>query len=91
MPLTKPVKLHVTGFTTKILKVSQTSLPIPKKHNQVAKKIHWLLWKKFHLECNDERYKHVPDSVLENEGCKVLLDFPIQTDIVIEHRRPDIV
>ena len=91
MPLTKPVKLPVTGFTTKILKVSHTSLPIPKKHNKVAKKIHWLLWKKFYLECNDKRYKHVPDSVLENEGCKVLWDFPIQTDIVIEHRRPDIV
>ena len=47
--------------------------------------------KKFHLKCNDKWYEHVPDSVLENEGCKILLDFLIQTDKVIEHRPPDIV
>ena len=46
--------------------------------------------KKFHLKCNDKWYEHVPDSVLENEGCKILLDFLIQTDKVIEHRPPDI-
>ena len=62
-----------------------------KRHNKVAKKIHWLLRKKFQLECNDKWYEHVPDSVLENERCKILWDFPIQTDKVIEHRRPDIV
>ena len=29
--------------------------------------------------------------MLENEGCKILWDFPIQTDKVIKHRRLDIV
>ena len=29
--------------------------------------------------------------MLENEGCKILWDFSIQTDKVIEHRLPDIV
>ena len=56
-----------------------------KRHDKVAKKICWLLCKKFYLECNDKWYEHVPDSVLENEGCKILWDFPIQTDKVIEH------
>ena len=62
-----------------------------KRHDKVPKKAHWLLCKKFHLECNEKWYEHVPDSVLENEGCKILWDFPNQTDKVIEHRRPDIV
>ena len=62
-----------------------------KRHDKVAKKIYWLLCKKFQLECNDKWYEHVTDSVLENEGCKILWDFPIQTGKVIEHRRPDIV
>ena len=62
-----------------------------KRHDKVAKKIHWLLCKKFHLECKGKLYEHVPDSVLENEGCKILWDFPIQTDKVIKHRQPDIV
>ena len=51
-----------------------------KRHNKVAKKIRWLLW-----------YEHVPDSLMEDGGCKILWEFPIQTDKVIEHRRPDIV
>ena len=61
------------------------------RHEKVAKKIHWLLWKKFHPECNDNWNELVPDSVLENEGCKILWDFPVQTDKVIEHKLPDIV
>ena len=62
-----------------------------KRHEKVAKKNHWLLCKKFLLECNDKWYEHVPDSVLENGGFKTLWNFSIQTDKVIEHRRPDIV
>ena len=53
-----------------------------KRYYKVAKKIHWLLCKKFHLECNDKWYEHVSDLVLENEGCKILWDFPIKTDNV---------
>ena len=28
-----------------------------KRHDKVAKKIHWLLCNKFHLECNDKWYE----------------------------------
>ena len=63
---------------------------VGKRHDKVAKKIHWLLLKKPHLECDDNWYEHVPDSVLENEGCKILWNFPIQTDKVIEHTWIDI-
>ena len=62
-----------------------------KRADKIAKKTNWLLRKKFHLECNDKWYEHGSDSVLENEGCKILWDFPIQSHKVIEHRRPDIV
>ena len=62
-----------------------------KRRDKVAKKTHWLLYNKFHLECNDKWYKHVPDSVLEIERCKILWDLPIQTDKVVEHRQPNIV
>ena len=54
-----------------------------KRHDKVEKKIHWLLCKKSHLECNEKWYEHVLDLVLENEGCKILWDFPILTDKVI--------
>ena len=34
---------------------------------------------------------HTPQSVQENDEDKILWDFNIQTDDVIEHKRPDIV
>ena len=34
---------------------------------------------------------HIPESVLENETHKILLDFEIQTDHLISARRPDLV
>ena len=36
-------------------------------------------------------WEHKPESVLENEDYKIYLDFSIQTDHVIEARRPDLV
>ena len=42
---------------------------------------------KLEIKC----YEHEPESVLENEDYKILWDFSIQTDHVIEARRPDLV
>ena len=53
--------------------------------------MHWLLCKKFEIECEDKWFSHQPEPVLENEKCKILWDLAIQTDKEIEHRRPDIV
>ena len=39
----------------------------------------------------DKWYEHEPVSVLENEDYKILWDFSIQTDHLIEARRPDLV
>ena len=94
--LTRPAKLHIAGFSLKMLKVSHTSLAPTliwqnqywKRYDEVAKKIHWLLCKKIELECNDKWHEHVPNSLLENEVCKFLWDLP---DKVIEHRQLDIV
>ena len=36
-------------------------------------------------------YEHEPESVVENENFKLLWDFTIQCDYIIESRRPDIV
>ena len=44
-----------------------------------------------YYEAGDKWYEHEPESVLENEDYKILLDFSIQTDHAIEARRPDLV
>ena len=51
------------------------------------RKVHWLLRKKFEIECEDKWFPHQPEPVLENDKCKILWDFAIQTDKETEHRR----
>ena len=65
--------------------------PIEEETRQTWKKVHWLLCKKFEIECEDKWFSHQPEPVLENDKCKILWDFAIQTDKEIEHRNPDIV
>ena len=60
------------------------------RHDNVAKAVHWELCKKNGLEHAEKWYEHVPESVMENEKCKILWDFTIQTDRVIGAKRPDI-
>ena len=43
------------------------------------------------FEAGDKWYEHGLENVLENEDYKILWDFSIQTDHVIEARRPDLV
>ena len=61
------------------------------RHDQVAKIIHWKLCEKFEFERGERWYDHQPEAVLENEKCKILWDFSIQTDHKLEHNKPDIV
>ena len=65
--------------------------PIQEETRQTWKKVRWLLCKKVEIECEDKWFSHQPEPVLENDKCKILWDFAIQTDKKIEHRRPDIV
>ena len=60
------------------------------RHNQVAQIVHWKLCQKYGFEFGERWYNHNPESVLENKKTKILWDFKIQTDHVLEHNRPDI-
>ena len=62
-----------------------------KRHDKVAAIVHWNLCKTNKIECVDKWYQHHADKVVETKEVKILWDFNIQTDKVIEHRRPDIV
>ena len=53
--------------------------------------VHWKLARKCNFEAGDKWYEHGPESVLENEDYKILWDFSIQTDPVVEVRRLDLV
>ena len=63
-----------------------------RRHDWVGKKIHWEVCKEEGFIVNEKWYEHLPEPVLQNEGCKILWDFiTIQTDHVIEARRPDMI
>ena len=58
-----------------------------RRHDNVAKKVHWDFCKKNGLEHTEKWYEHIP----EGEEVKVLWDINVQCDNVIEARRPDII
>ena len=61
------------------------------RHDNIARIVHVELCEKFGLVGEVTWYNHKPASVVENDRVKILWDFNIQTDHVIQHRRPDIV
>ena len=62
-----------------------------RRHDNQGKIVHWKLARKYNFEAGNKWYQHERESVLENEDCKILWDFSIQTDHVIEAWRPDLV
>ena len=60
------------------------------RHDNVPKMLHWKLCEKWGLNKAEKWYIHKPEKVLESETCKILWNFPIQTDKTLEHNRPDI-
>ena len=61
------------------------------RHDNIARIVHLELCQKFGLIGKMKWYNHKPEDVMENDRVKILWDFNIQTDHVIQHRRPDIV
>ena len=62
-----------------------------RRHDDLEKTVYWKLARKCNFEAGNKWYEHEPERVLENEDYKILWDFTIQTDLVIEARRPDLV
>lgn len=62
-----------------------------RRHDNVAKAVHWKLREEYGLERSEKWYEDTPESVVENDRIKILWDVSIQCDHVIKDRRPDIV
>ena len=62
-----------------------------KRHDRVASIIHWELCAIHGFQRSKNWFDHLAESVMENDRVKILWDFNIHTDRVIEARRPDIV
>ena len=62
-----------------------------RRHDNIARIVHWKLCGEYHLDRAGKWYEHQPNAVEENEDVKLLWDFTIQCDHMIEARRPDII
>ena len=60
------------------------------RHNEVAVTVYKAICSKYQLELPKD-WRVTPDKVVQNNRAKVLWDFPIQTDIRLQHNRPDII
>eukprot|EP00795_Rhopilema_esculentum_P009699 gene9699-biopygen2667 len=79
----------VSHLVSECAKLAQTEYK--RRHDNVARYIHWLLAEKCRFERATKWYEQKPEGVLENHKFKLLWDFMIQCDRVVEARRPDIV
>ena len=64
------------------------------RHDKVAAILHWQFCQKYGFPTTAKSYEHFIDkemTVLENEEIKLLWDFSIQTEMKIEHNKPDLV
>ena len=57
------------------------------RHDIVAKILHWKLCEKRGFNKAKKWYIHKPEKVLESEDCKILWNFPIQTDKNLGYNR----
>ena len=62
-----------------------------RRHENVARMVHWKLCEKLNLEKSKKWYLHNPQTVSENVNHKLIWDMNIQCDRIIVERRPDIV
>ena len=62
-----------------------------RRHDNVARRVHWELCKKHGLESSDRWYEHTPADVVENDEVELSWDLTIQTDMAVAHNRPDII
>ena len=62
-----------------------------RRHDNVARIVHWKLYGKYNLKKSEKWYEHAPEVVVKNEEVKILWDVMIQCDREIKARKPDIV
>ena len=62
-----------------------------RRHDNVARIVHWKLCGKYNLKRREKWYEHAPEGVVENEEVEILWDVMIQCDREIKARKPYIV
>ena len=62
-----------------------------KRHDTVAKALHWQICKEYNMPYSERWYEHIPEKVVENDRAKILWDYDVRTDHRIQARKPDLI
>ena len=62
-----------------------------RRHDLIGRRIHWEICGANGVHVKSKWYEHQPEAVIENDFCKILCDFTVQTDHFIIARRPDMI
>ena len=62
-----------------------------RRHNWIGRCIHWENCGANEIHVKPNWYEHQPEAALENDLCKTLWDFKVQTDHFITAARPNII
>ena len=61
------------------------------RHDNMGKRVHWELCRKYGIECGEKWYEHVPLNVMEGQGVEIYWNQTIWVHTSVEHNRPDVV
>ena len=78
----------VTYLVSECSKLAQKEYK--RRHDKIATAVHWSILKTNNLPHSKHWYEHKAEAVMENEKVKILWDFNISVDKLINARRPDI-
>ncbi|XP_068242217.1 uncharacterized protein [Palaemon carinicauda] len=62
--------------------------PYKKRHDTIAETLHCSLCRKYEIQCSNKWYGHQSQALVEND--KLLWNYIIRTDRVIQAHRPDV-
>ena len=62
-----------------------------RRHDWVSRRVHWEVCRMYGIELRENWYEHDAAPVAENDRCKIIWDFDMQTDHVIQTGRTDMI
>ena len=62
-----------------------------RRHDLIGRRIQWEICGANGIYVKSKWYEHQPKAVIENDSCKILWDFTVQTDHFITARRSDMI
>jgi hypothetical protein len=67
--------------------------PYKRRHDRMGVRVYWELCQKYQIPCTSKWFEEIPDTVRKSKDglFEIWWDRPIETTVMLEHNRPDVV